>query len=82
MRTGIILFLILQMELSFGFHPELDHAYPADTLAESNEEGYEYNQVENVDEEPRHGCRPAMSQEEQGGIKLIVRLKRMANCRG
>ena len=76
MKVGIALLFALQIGLCFGFYPELFYDVPADSLEE-------YGNVEEYfPAEPRHGCRQPMGEAEADGIKLIVRLKRMAGCRG
>ena len=35
----------------------------------------------NVDKEPKHDCRRVMEDEEENRMKLMMRLKRMVDCR-
>jgi hypothetical protein len=76
MQVGTVLFFAVQIGLSVGFYPELFFDGPVDSLEEYGN-GNEYFSAE-----PGHGCRQPMGEAEAGGIKLIVRLKRMAGCRG
>ena len=76
MKVGITLLFAVQIVLCVGFYPELYFGVPVDSLEEYG----------NVDEyfpaEPRHGCRQPIGEAKAEGMKLIVRLKRMAGCRG
>ena len=70
----IILFSLAQIGASFGFYPELDFDIPDDSLEE----------LGNIlqEQRPRSGCKHHMEKAEAGGLKLIVRLKRMIVCTG
>ena len=75
MKVGIALFFAVQIGLSDVFHPELSYDVPFNTLEE-------YGNVDEIFQaEPRHGCRQTIGEAEAEGLKLIVRLKRMAGCR-
>ena len=82
MKTAVILILIALINVSYGFYAELDYDISDDTAdLQGTPEDY-MNVVEHVDDRERYGCRQARGEEEDGEMKLIVRLKRMVECRG
>ena len=78
MKTSLTLLFFAQIGFSFGFFLELNY----DSPVEDHEERFqEYRYVlENVREEPSYDCGQHMGKVEKGGMKLILRLKRMAGC--
>ena len=77
MKTGLALLFLAQIGFSFGFFPELNFELPV----EFQQDSLQYrNVLENVMEEQRYGCGQPMGEAENEGMKLIVRLKRMAAC--
>ena len=74
MKIGITLIFVVQIGLSVAFYPELFYDGQVDSSGEYG------NVAEYFPAEPRHGCRQPMGDAEADGIKLIVRLKKMAGC--
>ena len=75
MKIGISSLLFLtHIGFTFGFFPELDFNHPVEFHPDSLQE------YRNWLEEQSHGCGQPMGEAEEEGMKLIVRLKRMAAC--
>ena len=76
MHLSLFLLFLTQIGFSVGVFPELIYNHPGhqDSL-----DGYR-NVLENLLEKEGQGCRQPMEESEKKGMKLMARLKRMAEC--
>ena len=75
MKAGLIFLFLVKIGFSFVYFPDLNADFPVDTQQDSFQEYG--NRFADFFEAPRYGCGQPMGEVEEGGMKLIVRLKRM-----
>ena len=78
MQLSLVLLFFARIRFSVGFFPELIYNHPVHVPQDSLE-GYR-NVQEHFGEKEGRGCRQPMEESEKEGMKLMVRLKRMAEC--
>ena len=78
MQLSLFLFFLAQIGFSVGIFPELIYNHP-DVDHQDSLEVFR-NVMENLVENEGQGCGEPMGESEKEGMKLIVRLKRMAGC--
>ena len=78
MQLSLFIFFVAQIGFSLGVFPELIYNHP-DVDHQDSLEGYR-NVLENLVEKEGKGCEQPIGESEKEGMKLILRLKRMAGC--
>ena len=78
MQLSLALLFLSQIGFSVGVFPELIYNHPV-VDHQGSLEVYR-NVLENLVEKEGQGCGQPMGESEKEGMKLIVRLKRMAEC--
>ena len=85
MKSSIIFIFFTQILFSFGFFHELNFPLQYDEDISGGRGGVVNGNdylVENYIEQERDGCGQSMEGDDMGQMKLVVRLKRIAECNG